>query len=130
MYVKYDIRMTFSYENVSCEKQSLKTICACKIQKITCKKITFCICTVHLIKHYIAPSSYVFVQFYMGLPNPLNLCCCTHAFCACLCFYSALHHCSENNFLRLSSSHSESRKQEVLVAMAQRECYALTNTAQ
>lgn len=42
------------------------------------------------------------------------------------CCMSALHHCSKIDFPRLSHH----RMQEVLVAMAQRECYVLTNTAQ
>ncbi len=65
---------------------------------------SFCTYTVHLCKHYIAPSflCVLSVQICVELPNYFSSCYYTHAFCACLCFCSALHRCSKIDFLRLS----------------------------
>lgn len=58
------------------------------------------------------------------LLHPCILCVCMFLFPLCFALLQ------QNQFPQIVSSHSESRKQEVLVAMVQRECYALTNTAQ
>lgn len=91
LYLKCDIRMTFSCQNISCG--------AAKIQKFPC-------IFVHVLCTYanIILLPFALCHISVGVPNYFNSRYYTHAFyaCACLCFCSALHHYSKIDFLGLS----------------------------